>query len=123
MVIDHIDLGAEVTAISVSLHQNHQKIYEHEFNGINLDELHHPIEFKLLRLDTITILINHKTSSSQLMAYRCELDPKSFPSNYYFQFVEELTPLKLLPHRTRCIGFQVYIKDSCEVEYLENYIP
>lgn len=72
-----------------------------------------------------------------MISYCAVLDPKEIPSNYYIQLIKELSAVTVTNSggklsvenkitdidSNRYICLQIYIKDSCDVDYLENAVP
>ena len=57
-------------------------------------------------------------------SYSCRLDPKEIPSNLYHHLTKPLIlTYHMTPECNRHIMLQVYIKDNCEIETLENNVP
>lgn len=118
LLVDRIEVGAEVPALTLAIFQAGLKLYEHEFKGVALGQLSHFIELRLLRLDELTIVC-----TAQKDCFLCRIDPKEVPSNLYFHLARPLLPPRPLPQANAHILLQAYIKDSCEVDTLENPLP
>lgn len=88
---------------------------------------------KLSRLSPLTLLITYSHNNNN-SSYGATIDPREIPSNYYVQQVKDLMPVMVVNgsaqqrvtevcSNNRYVCLQIYIKDSSEVDYLENSVP
>ena len=90
---------------------------------LQLDNINHPIEMRLISLEQISIILTIKFSANFQYNFATTLDPRSIPSNFYMQNCQELIPCFDTLYYNCYAFLQIYIKDSCDTDFIENSVP